>query len=328
MSQVPLEGTPLPAWLTARPGAPADLEAVHHLVSAVDAAVLGEPETTLDDLRAEWSLPRFAVARDVVVVVTDTGRVVGYLSVQEESPGIELRADIYGHPDVLADAPIERHLAERAVLRAQHAADQAQSRLALLAYAVAGEPLEQDLDACGFDVRRRFWRMVIDLDDVAVEALPPDLTIEPLDLDRDLVEVHAVLTDAFATHWGSHGQTLEDWRARHLDRADADPSLWRVARRGGEVIGAVVAQEQAGLDFGWISTVGVRENTRGQGIAGALLRATFGGLADRGLRRAMLGVDSQNDTGATRLYERAGMRVLFVICAWVRDFEPSGERTA
>jgi ribosomal protein S18 acetylase RimI-like enzyme len=33
-------------------------------------------------------------------------------------------------------------------------------------------------------------------------------------------------------------------------------------------------------------------------------------FAGRGLRRALLSVDAENPTGATRLYERVGMRVV------------------
>jgi ribosomal protein S18 acetylase RimI-like enzyme len=41
----------------------------------------------------------------------------------------------------------------------------------------------------------------------------------------------------------------------------------------------------------------------------ALLQHSFGEFYRRGLRRAGLGVDSQNLTGAVRLYYRAGMHV-------------------
>lgn len=320
--------TPLSAGFRVRPGAPPDLDAVHELVAAVDVAVIGEPDTTREELVAEWSRPRFDVSRDVDVVIAETGRVVGYLSVHEESPGIELQADVYGHPDVGPEVPICRHLAERAVVRAQQAADRAQSRMALVVYAVADEPLSADLDATGFEVRRRFWRMVIDLDGVVIPATSSDVEVTAFEVDRDVADVHRVLTDAFSDHWGSRSQDLAEWRARQLDRPDADPSLWRVARRGGELVGAVIARAEDDLGTGWVSTVGVRAEARGLGIADALLRSTFAGLAQRGLTRAMLGVDSQNETGATRLYERAGMRVQFEICAWVLDVEPSGQRTA
>jgi ribosomal protein S18 acetylase RimI-like enzyme len=54
----------------------------------------------------------------------------------------------------------------------------------------------------------------------------------------------------------------------------------------------------------------VRRPWRRRGIALALLHHAFRELAARGKPRAGLGVDSESLTGATRLYERAGMRVV------------------
>jgi len=46
---------------------------------------------------------------------------------------------------------------------------------------------------------------------------------------------------------------------------------------------------------------------RKQGVGAALLSDAFGPFWQRGERRVGLGVDAANDTGAFRLYERAGM---------------------
>jgi hypothetical protein len=43
----------------------------------------------------------------------------------------------------------------------------------------------------------------------------------------------------------------------------------------------------------------------------ALLRHTFAAFARRGVRTVELGVDAESITGATRLYERAGMHVAY-----------------
>ena len=51
--------TALPAGHTARAATWDDLPVVLALVQAVDIATLGEADTTSEDLRSEWSLPRF-----------------------------------------------------------------------------------------------------------------------------------------------------------------------------------------------------------------------------------------------------------------------------
>jgi ribosomal protein S18 acetylase RimI-like enzyme len=58
-----------------------------------------------------------------------------------------------------------------------------------------------------------------------------------------------------------------------------------------------------------VGVLGVRRPWRRRGLGLALLHASFREFRARGLPRALLGVDSENTTGATRLYERAGMRV-------------------
>jgi mycothiol synthase len=53
----------------------------------------------------------------------------------------------------------------------------------------------------------------------------------------------------------------------------------------------------------------VRRPWRRAGLGLALLRHSFGEFYRRGTYKVVLGVDSQNLTGATRLYERAGMYI-------------------
>jgi ribosomal protein S18 acetylase RimI-like enzyme len=56
--------------------------------------------------------------------------------------------------------------------------------------------------------------------------------------------------------------------------------------------------------------LGVRPQWRRRGVATALLRHSFRDFRDRGATRVGLGVDGENTTGAVRLYERVGMRVV------------------
>jgi mycothiol synthase len=60
---------------------------------------------------------------------------------------------------------------------------------------------------------------------------------------------------------------------------------------------------------GWVGAIGVRAPWRRRGIGLALLQHTFAAFHERGTTDVRLGVDTQNPSGATRLYERAGMSV-------------------
>jgi ribosomal protein S18 acetylase RimI-like enzyme len=80
-----------------------------------------------------------------------------------------------------------------------------------------------------------------------------------------------------------------------------------VAWNGDEVTG--FSQNRLRKGIGWIGTIAVRRAWRGKGLGLALMHHTFGEFFKRGTATIGLGVDSASLTGATRLYQRAGMVV-------------------
>ena len=63
----------------------------------------------------------------------------------------------------------------------------------------------------------------------------------------------------------------------------------------------------------------MRPRWRRRGLGLALLRESFRRFAECGETTAALGVDSENPAGATRLYERAGMRILWRADVWRKE---------
>jgi ribosomal protein S18 acetylase RimI-like enzyme len=92
-----------------------------------------------------------------------------------------------------------------------------------------------------------------------------------------------------------------------VSRSDYNPELWRLAVADGSIAGAALAFGERHL--GWVLDLAVRPSQRRHGLGEALLRSAFRALWQRGHTRVGLEVDSENETGATRLYERAGMAV-------------------
>ncbi len=62
-----------------------------------------------------------------------------------------------------------------------------------------------------------------------------------------------------------------------------------------------------------------RKPWRKRGLGLALLHHAFGEFYRRGQPKVALGVDAQNPTGATRLYERAGMHVAYEAVAFQKE---------
>ena len=78
--------------------------------------------------------------------------------------------------------------------------------------------------------------------------------------------------------------------------------------RDGDEIAAATVCDSKRFGMGWIAQVAVRPRWRRRGLGLAMLYEAFARFRRRGEALAGLGVDAQNPTGATRLYERAGMR--------------------
>ena len=89
-----------------------------------------------------------------------------------------------------------------------------------------------------------------------------------------------------------------------------DMSLFFVAERDGEVVGEISCHAER-FGVGFVTTLGVLPEARGLGIGRALLLRAFAAFWERGQPRVGLAVDADNETGATRLYEAAGMRLAF-----------------
>ncbi len=79
------------------------------------------------------------------------------------------------------------------------------------------------------------------------------------------------------------------------------------------MVGALTARPSSARDerAAFVTDLGVRRAARRRGIAEALLRAAFAEVHARGIPRVELIVYAESPTGATRLYERAGMRVAY-----------------
>jgi GNAT superfamily N-acetyltransferase len=92
------------------------------------------------------------------------------------------------------------------------------------------------------------------------------------------------------------------WSKSHLGSERFDPALWCVVRAGHEIAAGTIWTSDT-YGGGWVHALFTRRPWRKQGVGAALLGDSFRRLWERGEHSAGLGAD----TGAFRLYERAGM---------------------
>ena len=126
------------------------------------------------------------------------------------------------------------------------------------------------------------------------------------------------MDEAFAEEWNFVSTPFEQWVANRIEVPDFDPTLWFIVREGDEIAAVLRGEPELG-GAGWVGALGVRPPWRKRGLGLALLHHAFGEFYRRGQPRVGLGVDAQNPTGATRLYERAGMHVAYEAVAFEKE---------
>jgi GNAT superfamily N-acetyltransferase len=285
-------------------------EAVHSLIVASDNSEFGESSGySLDELKDDWS--RMDLENDAWLAIGPGGEIAGYAFAQQRTHERHVRfdAEVYVHPEHFGcgiGTAMIRLAEERA--RAWVPSAPPGVRLAVRNWINA-----QNADACsllereGYRPARYFWRMEAQVGEAERGLVWPEgMTVRVAAPDEDLRMFYETSEEAMADHWGHVPSTFEDWRERRTGHG-FDPSLWFLAMAGEEPAGVALCGVSDGN--GWVNTLAVRRPWRRQGVGTALLRHTFDVFHRQGTRRVDLVVDSESPTGATRLYEQAGMRV-------------------
>jgi mycothiol synthase len=302
-----------------------DLETVHELLRVCNIGDYGEPEITLDDLRTEWQAPTFDREADAWIVIAPGGKVVGYADMGQRE-----HARIFAFVRVLpeyANQGIGEHLLSLAEQWAHKQMLQAkpEARVTLNSFVSSRNEEDQRFFArMGMKEVRRSWRMEIEMDEAPLEPeWPEHVTVRTFVRGQDERTVFDTDDEAFQDHWGHLPGNFEEWKHWTVEREKFDPSLWFLAFEGDEIAGISLGTYL--LDNGWVDTLAVRRPWRRKGLGMALLLHSFGEFYRRGKHKVGLGVDSQNLTGATRLYMRAGMHVAREYIAFEKELRAGVE---
>ncbi|HEU5311626.1 MAG TPA: GNAT family N-acetyltransferase, partial [Candidatus Eisenbacteria bacterium] len=288
-----------------------DAEAVAQVMIAVDIDESGKPDTSVQDVRDDWALPRFSLERDPWVVTSGPtsarGTIVAYAWVWDRVPNVDIQGDLYVHPEH-KDRGIEAFLLGILEGRTAEYVATAPSgeTVRLGVFAKAGSTLASVLAGRGYDHVRTFLRMTIDLK----KGYPETPSLGRIEIRGfrpgvDELALHRTIEEAFANHYRFAAEPHDEWVSRRTGHAEFDPTLWRIAWEGDEAVAGILPYQFE--DLSWVRELGVRSKWRGLGIGKALLLETFRDFERRGRIAVSLGVDAENTSGATRLYESVGM---------------------
>ncbi len=288
--------------MTLRPPRDDEFDAMLELMNAHQLAGFGEADATAEELRLWLTTPYVVVENDIRVLERD-GRLIGYADVdgtREELP--TWWCDVKVAPDVDAN-DVTTTLVSWLDERAQ------KGRLRVWT-SESDRRITDAFRALGFEPARHSYRMEIDLTgEPRRPAWPDGIAVRPVRENE-----HQLVYDIVAEVWQDTSdpmdETFDEWAHWMIRSESFDPSLWFLAFAGDQLAGfSLCKQSSIDPNAGYVATLGVRRPWRRQGLGEALLLHSFAAFRDRGWPRGTLGVDASSPTGATRLYERAGMSV-------------------
>ncbi|HET7902829.1 MAG TPA: GNAT family N-acetyltransferase [Candidatus Nanopelagicales bacterium] len=302
---------------------PDDLAAATRLALESEAAFLGEPESTPDDVGYMLGVP--SVDRSASGFLDQGGEPVGLLVIDDDPfehvTGIESFSLPWpGSSDVRADL-VRRGLD---VARRRREETGVPAWKARAGGVVADTAYSDVLTAAGFEPVRRFYRMAIDATSPEIPStapvLPDGVEIVVRDDDATRRAVYDVDRAAFSEHWGFADYPYDEWISHMTSSPSYDPSHWWLLTVDGVPAGiCLLGDRRLSKGEGYINVLGVLKDYRGRGLAQLLLRRAFVHYRDLGRTAIALGVDATNTTGAVALYEKVGMRPALVMEAYEHD---------
>jgi mycothiol synthase len=267
-----------------RPARGDDLRSVHDLFVRW-AQEVDEPQFVADVIEREWAAPGFDPDRDHWVEERE-GEVAGYATLKPNG-NVVVRGETAGLLPLVDERARERgHELLETILTTRD-----EQGLA----ALAGAAWERERDVL---------RMWLDLNPEPPEPrVPAGVTVRRYTGD-DARRVHAFLELAFAAN-NERVEPFDEWLHFMTVHDEFDAAWWHLAEDGDELAGCCLAWAPHPTG-GWVKDLAVHPGRRRQGLGEALLHHAARLYRDAGVQRIGLKVDSDNPTGAPRLYERLG----------------------
>jgi ribosomal protein S18 acetylase RimI-like enzyme len=175
----------------------------------------------------------------------------------------------------------------------------------------------------GFEFLRRYYTMRMNLSSVPAIRQIDDLEIKTIDIaNPDEVALwHKIHQNSFSKHFGFVPRELEKWRELVLE-VSTDPNGVFMAFKNGEPVGFCQCNDEYAEDNkGYISILGVTQENQGLGIGEVLLQTGIVYSASKGYDTIELSVDTGNESGALKLYERVGFKPE---SSWIQLHRPKG----
>jgi ribosomal protein S18 acetylase RimI-like enzyme len=173
------------------------------------------------------------------------------------------------------------------------------------------ERYREMLERRGFSILRKYWLMEVELAGIESAHLPQGLHLEEVDFldDQRRHDFWRVHQDSFSGHFGFKAREFENWSELLLRNVENMKNRVWLLSSGREPVGFVECTEELlHEETAYVAGLGVRQQFQGRGYGETLLRFVIRHEFDLGRKKLALNVDTGNESGALRLYEKVGMK--------------------
>ena len=166
------------------------------------------------------------------------------------------------------------------------------------------------LESLGMQVIRTYWHMKKEL--VSRDNLPnsrSEVSIRLVAGDEDMQTWWKLHQDSFSNHFGFAPRPMDLWIEQTKAASTLDPDACFLLEYEGEPAGFIqMANANYHLNGGYVDVLGVAHKFQGKGLGQVLLQHGINHSVEQGREFIELNVDSGNESGALRLYEKLGFR--------------------
>lgn len=305
-----------PEWVEARPIEKSDAEEWARLLTDVQKADGSEEYYDAEDLIEELSDPKLKPDLDTVGLWADGVMVAfGVVLWRKNLVDVDrLNTDSAVRPDWrrrgLGKALMTWMVSRARELHEQHHPEvEAELNAAVISTNTGAAAL---FSSFGFEECRYFFdlRRVFD-SPIPVVDVPDGLRLVPFgpEYDEALRLAH---NEVFLDHWGSTPKDEDTWKLWFTGSRSFRSEVSFLVLDGNQIVAYATGYEYeadtaaTGIREVYVGQVGTVRSHRGRGLAGVALSALMRQAEQLGFKRASLGVDAENPTGALGLYERLG----------------------
>jgi mycothiol synthase len=316
----------------------ADLAAIAHLINTCKTADHLDGFVSAETLEHDFADPEFNPNRDVQLW-EEAGHLIGYAGFSMTQNPSAIATDghhgwlfFYIHPDYR-----NSNLGQRILNWAEQHIQRMGREWQLQVFKVR-EGLRDDqsykqvlLTQAGFTIDRYFYRMQRSLlAPIPQPELPAGFTIRALQGVDEVPAWNEMFNQSFVDHWSFEPETLE-YRLHWMQQPTYEAELDQIAIAPDGTFAAFSYSSidrkenaRAGCLEGWVNLLGTRRGFRQMGLGRAMLLTGLYLLKARGMETALLGVDSENPSGALRLYQSVGFQKRYTFLTYGKEIEIRG----